>query len=671
MANHWRGYFQNRARHLISSANESAILQRLQLTSFVQAAETAVMTMQKSGGSRYTLVLALGALGVVYGDIGTSPLYALRECFHGPHAIEVSNTNVFGVLSLIFWSLILIVSIKYLALVLRADNKGEGGILALLSLAFPDRTVSSASRLSTAMIALGLFGTALLYGDGMITPAISVLSAVEGLKVATPIFEPYIIPITVVVLVGLFSVQRFGTGRVGNIFGCAMLVWFLALAVLGIKGIISSPNVLAALNPFHGLYFFLENGWKGFIVLGAVFLVVTGGEALYADMGHFGKRPMRLAWFFVVLPALVLNYFGQGALLLQNPSAAENPFYLLAPQWSVYPLVVLATSAAVIASQALISGAFSLTMQAVQLGYFPRLKIEHTSSMQKGQIYIGHVNWFLMLACIGLVIGFRSSSNLAAAYGIAVTMTMIITTILFDFAARRLWGWTPLQAALICVPFFALELAFFGANTLKIAHGGWFPLVVGAAIFTLLTTWKTGRRLLAERLQRATVPLSMFCDDVTTTSQHRVKGTAIYLSGRPGVVPLSLLHNLKHNKVLHERVIFLTMITHDKAHLDEEQRLEIEALNHGFYRVVGHFGFMEDHNVPELLQKCDQQGLRLNPSEFSYFLSKESLIPTAAPGMALWREKIFVVMSRNATSAASFFNLPLNQVVELGMQVEI
>jgi KUP system potassium uptake protein len=450
-----------------------------------------------------------------------------------------------------------------------------------------------------------------------------------------------------------------------------MLLWFLALALLGIKGIISSPNVLAALNPFHGLHFFLENGWQGFIVLGAVFLVVTGGEALYADMGHFGKGPMRLAWFFVVLPALVLNYFGQGALLLQNRAAAENPFYLLAPKWSRFPIVVLATSAAVIASQALISGAFSLTMQAVQLGYFPRLKIEHTSSMQKGQIYIGHVNWFLMLACIGLVIGFRSSSNLAAAYGIAVTMTMLITTILFDFAARRLWGWTPLRAALICVPFLALELAFFGANTLKIAHGGWFPLVVGGAIFTLLTTWKTGRRLLAERLQRATVPLSMFCDDVTTTSHHRVKGTALYLSGRPGVVPLSLLHNLKHNKVLHERVIFLTIITHDKAHLDEEQRLEIEALNHGFFRVVGHFGFMEDHNVPQLLQKCDQHGLHLNPGEFSYFLSKESLIPTAAPGMALWREKIFVVMSRNATSAASFFNLPLNQVVELGMQVEI
>ena len=629
------------------------------------------MTTQKVVGRRYTLALALGALGVVYGDIGTSPLYALRECFHGPHSIEVSPANVLGVLSLVFWSLILIVSIKYLALVLRADNKGEGGILALLSLAFPDRAVSPASRVSTAMVVLGLFGTALLYGDGMITPAISVLSAVEGLNVATSIFEPYIIPITVVILVALFSVQRLGTGRVGNMFGRVTLAWFIVLAGLGIKGIILSPGVLAAVNPWHGLHFFLANGWQAFAVLGAVFLVVTGGEALYADMGHFGKRPMRLAWFAVVLPALLLNYFGQGALLLQNPGAAPNPFYLLAPHWALYPLVVLATSATVIASQALISGAFSLTMQAVQLGYFPRLKIEHTSSMEKGQIYIGHVNWFLMLACIGLVVGFRSSSNLAAAYGIAVTMTMIITTILFYFVARRLWTWTALKAALICVPFVALELAYFGANSLKIAHGGWFPLVVAAAIFTMFTTWKTGRRLLGERLQRAAVPLSVIFDQITTSQPHRVKGTAIYLSGRPGVIPLSLLHNLKHNKVLHERVIFLTIMTHDRAHLEEEQRLEIEPLDHGFYRLVGHFGFMEDHNVPELLQKCEAQGLHLNAGEVSYFLSKETLIPTVARGMALWREKIFVVMARNATSAASFFNLPPNKVVELGMQIEI
>jgi KUP system potassium uptake protein len=628
------------------------------------------MTTQKVGG-RYTLALAIGALGVVYGDIGTSPLYALRECFHGPHAIEATKANIFGVLSLVFWSLILIVSIKYLAFVLRADNKGEGGILALLSLAFPERSPSQTNRLAKLMIVVGLFGTALLYGDGIITPAISVLSAVEGLKVATSFFEPYIILITVVILVALFSVQRFGTGKVGNIFGRVTMVWFLTLAVLGIKGIVLSPDILAAVNPFYGFHFFVENGWKGFVVLGAVFLVVTGGEALYADLGHFGKRPIRLAWFYMVLPALLLNYFGQGALLLSDPSTAVNPFYLLAPKWSLYPLVILATLSAVIASQALISGAFSLTMHAIQLGYFPRLRIEHTSSMEKGQIYIGEVNWFLMLACIGLVIGFGSSSNLAAAYGIAVTMTMIITTALFYFAARYLWKWTIYKALLICAPFLAVELAFFGANALKIAHGGWFPLAVGLLIFTLLTTWKTGRRLLAENLQRATIPLSLLLDDVIANAPHRVKGTAIFLSGRLGTVPLSLLHNLKHNKVLHQRVIFLTIVSHEKPHVDETDRIEIEDLKNGFHRVVGNFGFMEVPDVPELLKKCAAKGLDLNPAEFSYFLSKETLIPTRGRGMALWREILFSTMSRNATSAASFFKLPPNKVVELGMQVEI
>ncbi|HEU5125541.1 MAG TPA: potassium transporter Kup [Verrucomicrobiae bacterium] len=627
--------------------------------------------MQKNVGSRYTLALALGALGVVYGDIGTSPLYSLRECFHGPHAIDVSKANVLGVLSLVFWSLILVVSIKYLAFVVRADNKGEGGILALLSLAFPERIAARGGRLSKIMIVLGLFGTALLYGDGMITPAISVLSAVEGLHVATSFFDPYVIPITVAILVALFSIQRFGTGRVGNIFGRVTLVWFLVLAALGIKGIVSAPGVLIAVNPFYAVQFFLLNGHQGFLVLGAVFLVVTGGEALYADMGHFGKSPMRLAWFSVVLPALLLNYFGQGALLLRNPLAAENPFFLLAPKWSIYPLVMLATSATVIASQALISGAFSLTMQAVQLGYFPRLKIEHTSSMEKGQIYIKHVNWFLMIACIGLVIGFGSSSNLAAAYGIAVTITMIITTILFFFAAQRLWKWTPLKTAFICVPALALELAFFGANIFKIANGGWFPLVVGVIIFTLLTTWKTGRRVLGERLKRSTVPFATFTNSTTATEAKRVRGTAVYLSGRAGTVPMSLLHNLRHNKVLHERIVFLTVLTHENGRVDESERLEVEPLGNGFYRVIGHFGFMEDPNVPELLEQCHEKGLDLRRTELSYFLSKETLIPTPAPGMAMWREKIFAVMSRNATSAASFFKLPPNKVVELGMQIEI
>jgi KUP system potassium uptake protein len=521
------------------------------------------------------------------------------------------------------------------------------------------------------LVLLGVFGTAMLYGDGMITPAISVLSAVEGLNVATTVFEPYIIPITVCILIGLFSVQGFGTGKVGNIFGRITLVWFVALAALGVKGIVSAPAVLAAVNPTYGVRFFIENGWKGFVVLGAVFLAVTGAEALYADLGHFGRQAIRRAWFWIVLPALVLNYFGQGALLLRNAAAGENPFYLLAPSWALYPLVVLATSATVIASQALISGAFSLTMHAVQLGYFPRLTIEHTSSMERGQIYISKVNWFLMLACIGLVVGFRSSTNLAAAYGIAVTMTMLITTILFFFVARRLWDWKPLTAALVCAPFFVVELAFFSANALKIAHGGWFPLAMGAVIFVLLTTWKTGRRLLAEKLERSTLPLPLFMEDIVAHPPVRVHGTAIYLAGRLGTVPIALLHNIKHNKVLHDHVIFLTVISHEQPRIDEERRVEVERLQQGFDRVVGHYGFMEEPDVPSLLERCKAKGLELNPQQCSYFLSKETLIPTPEPGMALWRDVLFAMMSRNATSAASFFKLPPNQVVELGMQIEI
>lgn len=623
--------------------------------------------------NRYVVGLVVGALGIVFGDIGTSPLYALRECFHGAQAVAPSRGNILGVLSLVFWSVTLVVSTKYLSLVLRADNDGEGGILALLALAFPEGGAPiTGRRAGSIMIVLGLFGTALLYGDGMITPAISVLSAVEGLNVATSLFEPFIIPITVGILVVLFSVQRFGTGKVGDIFGRVTLVWFLVLAILGIKGILMAPEVLGAVNPIYGLKFFMANGGKGFVVLGAVFLVVTGAEALYADMGHFGRRAIRLAWFYIVFPALLLNYFGQGALLLKNPEAAVNPFYLLAPNWAIYPLVILATSAAVIASQALISGAFSLTMHAVQLGYFPRLKIEHTSSTERGQIYIAHVNWVLMLACIGLVAGFGSSSNLAAAYGVAVTLTMVITTMLFYFAARRLWGWSRAKAGLICLPFLGMELAFFGANALKIAHGGWFPLAVGLGIFTLLTTWKTGRGILGRKLEAGSLPLPLFFDDMAANPPARVKGTAIYLSGRLGTVPLSLLHNLKHNRVLHERVVVLSIVAHEQPFIGENKRLELEKLKEGFYRVTGHFGFMETPDVPVLLGKCAGGGLDLDPGQVSYFLSKETIIPVAhAPGMAIWREKLFALMSRNAISAASFFKLPPNRVVELGMQVEI
>ncbi len=627
------------------------------------------MSDNSRGRARVT-ALALGALGVVYGDIGTSPLYALRECFHGSHAIEVSPSNVLGVLSLVLWSLILLVSIKYLGLVVRADNKGEGGILALLTLGFPEQDANR-KRWFGIIVLIGIFGTALLYGDGVITPAISVLSAVEGLNVATKFFEPYIIPITTAILVALFVPQRFGTGKIGNVFGRVTLAWFVALALLGLKGIVSAPAVLSAINPVHAVRFFLENGGKGFVVLGAVFLAVTGAEALYADLGHFGRVAIRRAWFTIVLPALVLNYFGQGALLLHTPSAAENPFYLLAPRWALFPLVALATAATVIASQALISGAFSLTMHAVQLGYFPRLAIEHTSSMEKGQIYIPFVNWVLMFACIGLVVGFKSSSNLAAAYGIAVTMTMLITTVLFGFVAVRLWRWNPFVAVAVCLPFVLIELAFFGANALKIAHGGWFPLAMGAVVFVLLTTWKTGRRLLAEKLSRSMLPAPLFFQDICSHPPLRVHGTAIYLAGRLGSVPLALLHNIKHNKVLHERVVFLTVISHEHPHVEEEQRLEVEQLQAGFYRVVGHYGFMEEPNVPRLLEKCHTRGLDLNLQQCTYFLSRENLIPTRGVGMAYWREILFTMMSRNATSAAAFFKLPPNQVVELGMQIEL
>lgn len=620
---------------------------------------------------KYIATLTIGALGVVYGDIGTSPLYTLRECFGGPHGIAVTDTNVLGVISLVCWTLISIVSIKYLSLVLRADNKGEGGILSLMALAYSEGDSNNPSRFAQIMVLLGIFGTALLYGDGMITPAISVLGAIEGLEVATPFFTPYIVPITVVIFIVLFSIQRFGTGVVGKVFGRVTFFWFLAIGALGIKGIIGQPAILRALNPWFAFEFFRVNGHHGFLVLGAVFLCVTGAEALYADMGHFGRKPIRLAWFGVVFPALLLNYFGQGALLMLNKTAAANPFYYLAPKWALYPLVILATAAAIIASQALISGAFSLTMQAIQLGYLPRMRIEHTSHTERGQIYIAQVNWLLLIACVGLVIGFKNSTNLAAAYGIAVTMTMIITTLLFDIASQKLFGWSKPKAILVCAPFLIIEMSFFGANALKIAHGGWFPLIIGAAFFTLLTTWKTGRTVLGMRLKDATLPLTSFITDVQASPPIRVKGTAVYLSGRTGVLPLSLLHNLKHNRVLHERVVILTILSHDRAYFDDAKRLEMEALDAGFHRLVGHFGYMEEADVPALLARCPARGLDLKPNELSYFVSKETIIPSQRKGMLIWRERLFAMMSRNALSAARFFKLPPNRVVELGMQVEI
>jgi KUP system potassium uptake protein len=622
-------------------------------------------------GRRYFITMALSALGVVYGDIGTSPLYAFRECFFGPHGINPTPDNVLGVLSLIFWSLVLIVSVKYLTLVMRADNNGEGGILALMALAFPDRPDNRRAGFRMMLVITGVFGAALLYGDGMITPAISVLSAVEGLEIATPMFTPFVIPITILVIVMLFSFQHIGTGKVGKIFGPVTLVWFAVIAALGIAGILRQPQVLASINPMHGVQFFTENGYTGFVVLGAVFLVVTGGEALYADMGHFGRKPIRCAWFSIVFPALLLNYMGQGALLLESPEAAVNPFYNLAPSWSLYPLVVLATLATVIASQALISGTFSITMQAIQLGYCPRLRIDHTSSLEKGQVYLPLVNWTLMCACIGLVLGFGSSSRLAAAYGIAVTLTMIITTVLFYFAAREVWRWSIPAAVLTCLPFLLIELAFFGANLIKIAHGGWFPLVIGVLMFTFMSTWKTGRKILRERLAASVIPFDDFMKIVVGNPPLRVRGTAIFMAGNPDGTPVALLHNLKHNKVLHERVVLLTIVTGHAPRIARDRRLTIEKHEHGFVRVIGNYGFMEEPNVSELLEECKEHGLEFRPLETTFFLSRETIIPTNKPGMAIWREHLFTIMSRNSQSATAYFRLPANRVVELGMQVEL
>jgi KUP system potassium uptake protein len=620
---------------------------------------------------RYLMLLAFGALGVVYGDIGTSPLYAIKECFHGEHGIAVSRENVLGVLSLIFWALTLIISVKYIAFVLRADNKGEGGVLALMSLAMPEKAGERTRGMARWVLLIGVFGSALLYGDGIITPAVSILSAVEGLNVATPKFNPYVIPITVVIIVGLFAVQRHGTGRVGTMFGPITFIWFITITLLGVRGILEDPSVFAALNPLHGIQFMLHSGRAGFVVLGAVVLAITGGEALYADMGHFGRKPIRLAWYALVCPALVINYLGQGAWLLSHPAAKENPFYNLTPSWALYPMVVIATSAAVIASQALISGAYSLTMQAIQLGYSPRMRIDHTSSQARGQIYMPQLNWALMLACIGLVLGFRSSSNLASAYGVAVTFTMLTTTILFYFAARRLWNWSRWQAGLLCGFFIIIEAILCTANLLKIAHGGWFPLAVAVVVFALMTTWKTGRRVLGERLRGSFIPLNLFLDDVERSAPLRVNGTAVFLSSNAESTPLALLHNLKHNRVLHKSVIFLTIQVQDVPHVRAENRIELEKLREGFHRVIARYGFMEDPNVPEILDRCRPLGLEFDWMSTTFFLSRETILATKQPGMALWREKLFAFLSRNAQRPTDFFRIPANRVVELGMQVEM
>ena len=614
--------------------------------------------------------LSLAALGVVYGDIGTSPLYAMRECFHGPHAIAATPTNIMGVLSLIFWSLILVISGKYLTFVLRADNRGEGGILALTALATPIKILSKSER--WGLVILGSFGAALLYGDGMITPAISVLSAVEGLNVATPIFARYVVPITIVILIGLFLIQSRGTAGIGRVFGPVTLIYFATLAILGVTQIARHPDVLAAVNPVYAINFFVTNGFTGYFILGTVVLVITGGESLYVDLGHFGRRPIRIVWFAVVLPALLLNYFGQGALLIADPTAAANPFYLLAPSWALYPLVILATFATVIASQAVISGAFSVTMQAVQLGFLPRMKINHTSMTQFGQIYIPAVNWMLMVACIVLVLFFRSSSNLAAAYGIAVISTMTITSLMFTIVARERWGWSWLTAGALGGCFLVIDLAFLGANLVKIPHGGWVPLVIAVVIFTVMTTWKRGRRAVARLLVSHARPVEQFLQDVADHPPVRVSGTAIFMNGNAAGTPPALTQNIRHNHVLHEQVILLTVKTQQVPHVDDADRTQVEALGSGFWRLTINYGFMEDPDVPKALDNVNDPTLRIEPREVTYFLGRETLVAsTRVVDMAIWREMLFVSMARNATSATSYFCLPLNQVVELGSQVEI
>jgi KUP system potassium uptake protein len=577
---------------------------------------------------------------------------------------------VLGVLSLIFWSLLVVISLKYLVFILRADNRGEGGILALTALVTPVGRLKRGGK--WALILLGLFGAALLYGDSMLTPAISVLSAVEGLEVVAPGFGPYVVPLTIVILIGLFLMQPFGTGAVGVVFGPVTLIWFLTLALLGGVSIAHTPAVLAAVNPLHAVHFFTINGARGFLVLGSVFLVVTGGEALYADMGHFGARPIRLTWYAVVLPSLLLNYFGQGALLLRDASASENPFFLMAPSWALLPLVILTALATVIASQAVISGAFSLTMQAVQLGYLPRVRIEHTSARQMGQIYIPFANWTLMLACIGLVLGFRSSSNLAAAYGVAVTTTMVVTTLLFFVVSRERWKWGLPAALLLSGAFLVMDVAFWGANILKIPQGGWFPLAIAAGVFLVMTTWKKGRAIVSQRLAGSALPLEFFMADAHESPPARVPGTAVFMSRDPDGTPPALLLSMQHFRVLHEQIVVLRIETEEIPHVPHAERVEVETMEEGFYRVVLRYGFMEEPSVPEDLAGIAVDGLDLGPERTTFFLGKETVIATRQwTGMQLWKEKLFGFLSRNAQSAISFFRLPPTQVVELGEQIEI
>lgn len=620
-------------------------------------------------GRQKMSAMTLGALGVVFGDIGTSPLYAFTQCFHTSHNVPINEANVLGILSLIFWALMIVVSLKFSMLIMRADNHGEGGILALLALNMHNKQIGPKVRFG--LITIGLFGASLFFGDGIITPAISVLSAVEGLSVATPIFTPYVIPITIVILIGLFMIQKKGTGSVGRFFGPIMLLWFLSLGIIGLSHIIKNSYILNMLNPYWAFPFIENNPVTAFVVMGAVVLTITGGEALYADMGHFGRKPIQLAWFLVALPCLVLNYAGQGALILQNPQAIENTFFMMVPKIALYPMIALATAATVIASQAVISGVFSMARQAMQLGYLPRFAIDHTSESEIGQIYIPTLNWMLLGMIISLVLMFQSSANLGSAYGIAVTLTMFCDTILVAFIMYHLWKWPSWVMLLIAIPLLIPDLLFIASTSLKIVDGGWFPLMMGAITFIIMTTWRRGRELLLNKLQSDTMPLDLFIKSLES-SAYMVSGTAIFMTSSPKVVPHALLHNLKHNKILHERNILITINTRDIPYVDESERIDVEVLDKHFLRVIAYYGFKEQPNVPQALEQAlTKLNQPYNIMDTSFFVSRERVIHNVGDGIVSWREKLFISMQLNTSPASDFFQIPANRVVEMGSQVEI
>ncbi len=627
-------------------------------------------TPTQPGETRPTVAaLTISALGVVFGDIGTSPLYALKEGMSPAHGIALTEASVYGVLSLIVWTLTLVVSVKYAMIVMRADNHGEGGMLSIMSLA--SKGLPSNSKRRFAIVTLCLIGASLFYGDSVVTPAISVISAVEGLEVVSPAFSHYVVPIALVILFLLFYAQKLGTGKVGKFFGPVTILWFSSLAAVGVYQIVLHPSVLVALSPTYAISFIISDPVKSFVLLGSVFLAVTGVEALYADMGHFGKRPIRLAWFFAVFPALVLNYFGQGALLISNPAAIANPFYLAVPEWGRVPMVFLATAATVIASQATISGAFSLTSQAMKLGYTPRMRVFYTSATEKGQVYVPFINWAVFVLVVILVLVFKTSSNMAAAYGIAVAGTMVVTSLMVSIVAVRIWKWPPIAYVPMIVVLLVIDSGFLSSNLLKIPDGGWFPAVLGFLIYLLLVTWKQGRALVARRLSEDALPLIPFIESIAIAPPHRAMGTAVFMTTSPNVVPHALLHNLKHNQVLHEQVVLLTVATEEVPRVAVEKRLDVDLLDAGFVQVIAHVGYQEDVDIEHILTSCERRGLHVEPMLTSYFLSRENVIPTDIPGMALWREYLFVWMYKNGARASDFFRIPANRVVELGTQVEI